>query len=165
MVWINDINDLQYYNPVQGFPCYCEPIGLTSDLLLQAQIGSPTTIIGTGLSVKVEVYSPDGLTLYEDATSYFNWVYTIAPNGNKYVNIQLGNGFTPAMLQYGNFILKVTIDATLGGFGQFLFGAFTETYCTPCCPIPNDITIVDGGSGDVGEYSPLDYSNEYYNIP
>jgi len=164
MIWIYDINDLQYYHPVPGFPCYCDPLVYPEDLLLQALIGGSTDVVGSGLAVKIEVYSNDGQTFYEDASSYFNWVYTIAPNGNKYVNIQLGNGFSPAMYTYGSFILKVTITSSLGDFVMTHFGAFTESYCIPCCPVPSDITIVDGGAGELGEYSPLEYSNEYYNI-
>ena len=164
MVWIYNIKDLSYYNTAPGMPCYCDPLLYPEDLMLQAYLGGSGDVIPNNLTVKIEVYSADGTTLYEDATSYFNWVAIVSPSGNKYLNIQLGNNFSPAMYAHGSWLLKVTVSGMMGGFNQNVFLAFTEQYCSPCCPVqPGDITISDIPTQE-GEYSGLDYGNEYYKI-
>lgn len=125
-------------------PCYCDSLVNPSDLLLQAKVGGPYDYVSSALTVDIQVYSPDGQTLYGDATSYFNWVLISSPTNNKYVNIQLGNDFSPAMYAHGSWILKVTISGTFAGSGMLYFSAYTETFCSPCCPIiPSNITITD----------------------
>lgn len=168
MVWIDNISDLSYYNTLPGMPCYCDPLIYPEDLILQAFLGGSYDVIPSNVTVKIEVYSSDGTTLYEDATSYFNWVVIASPSGNKYLNLQLGNNFSPAMYSHGSWILKVSVSGSvsgsLGSIHYNVFEKFTEQYCSPCCPTqPGDITISDTDTQE-GEYSELDYGNEYYNI-
>lgn len=164
MVWIDNINNLSYYKHNKTFPCYCEKIVEPKDILLQAYIGNFPINIWTSFNVTIGVYSPDGITFYEDASTYFVWSAVHAPNGDIFVNIQLNNNFSPGMYAHGNFILRVSISATSVSGTTQLFDKFTEQYCIPCCPLPpSDITIDDGTVVN-GEYSPIEYGKEYYNI-
>lgn len=133
MDWIYNINDLSYYNTPQGATCYCENLVYPSDLTLQ---GSFTTGSLSSLTLTVNVYSADGLTNYEDATSYFEY-YFFTFNGVKYFNLRL-KSFSPAMCLHKCWILRVTVTR----IATVLFDAFTDRYCQAgCCDVPRGITI------------------------
>lgn len=138
MIWRNSIYDLAYYNTPKGAPCYCEQLVYPSDLVLQGVL--PTTLT-TGFSMKIQVMSADGLTVYENASSYFN-VYYFNYNGVTYFNLRLAS-YSPAMCTYKCWILNVYV-----GNNIVLFDKWTERYCqSACCDTPRDITAtIDGAT-------------------
>lgn len=133
MIWINTIDDLDYYLTPQGAPCYCEQLVYPDDLALQA-IFSSTDI--SGAAITISVLSADGLTVYEDATSYFDYYFFIY-NGQGYCNIKL-KSFSPAMCLYKCWILRVVITSG----AKTLFYKYTQRYCqTSCCDVPRGIVF------------------------
>lgn len=135
MIFVDSINDLTYYtNPVpQGMNCYCETIIFPSDMILQA----PLDWNGTGnYTIAVEVYSADGLTFLEGATSYFRYYFFTNPTtGRDTFTLQL-NSFSPAMCNNKCYILHVVV----GDNGADIFNKWTEVYCqNDCCDYPRGI--------------------------
>lgn len=144
MIWVTNIGDLSYYNRSGDVPCYCDKLFNPQDLILQAYLGNLMVALMTNFSVSIHVYSPDGLTDYGDASSYFNWVIINTPNFDHYLNIQLNGNFAPQMLSHGSFILEVvvTVTNTMTNLPMTAFSAFTDQYCSPCCPPDaEDVTI------------------------
>lgn len=134
MIWIDNINSLWYYRKTAKDACYCEHLVYPNDLILQ---GGLFTNISSGFTVQVLVYSIDGLTQYEDATSYFSFYVGVSPNGKKFFNLR-AEAFSPQMCAHACYILRVIVTAN----GKTLFDKFTEHYCqTTCCDIPNGIGI------------------------
>lgn len=143
MIWLNSIYELQYYNQPAGVPCYCEIIVYPSDMTLQGWF-SPNS---GAFSFQVDVMSPDGLTVYEDASDYFEIYYFVNPiNGYYYFNARL-KSFSPQMCVKVCYILRmrVWIGSTI------VFDKYTERYCqSSCCDLARDIDITqnDIGYGD-----------------
>lgn len=144
MVWIADINDLQYYNLPVGADCYCETILKPSDMMLQGYLD----FNGNGsYTVDIDVLSADGTILIANVTSSFNIYTARSPYNNRDFFVAKLNGFPDAMCNNPCFILKVTV--TSGGTTYFLY--YTERYCTPdCCLTVNDVT-----GGQDGLMSPI----------
>jgi len=146
MIWIDSIYDLQYYKQTPGVPCYCEQVVYPDDMMLQGVIYN-----GSGsYSLKVYVYSGDGITQYEDATSNFNYYFAKNPQtGNDFFAVQLKN-FSVAMCSYSCYILRIQVMSN----GALIFDKYTERYCqTSCCDTArgvsysqDDIVISGGGS-------------------
>lgn len=155
MIWFDSIFDLQYYKQPKGVPCYCELIVYPSDMFLQGLLPS-----GNGnYSLKIYVYSADGLTQYEDATSYFSYYFGRMPGGQHFFNARL-KAFSPSMCAYACYILRAEVVQNSGSVGQVLFNKYTERYCqNNCCDVARDISFdQDGfsqGGGDV-EDVPID---------
>lgn len=184
MIFLNSISQLQYYNSNDQFPCYCELLAYPSDLTLQSTF--PTYTNTSGYTVQVFIYSADGLTQYEEATSYFSF-YVFPYNGLRF-NLQL-NSFSPAMCAYGCWILRVIIS----NGATNVFDKYTDRYCqAACCDVPRGITAIQEnvghrdnalGTSDVPAVIPVGecgqklirirtyfdcydaFSNEYYQIP
>lgn len=147
MVWFNSKYDLQYYNPILGFPCYCEFLVEPNDLTMQAVINAPTT----GVAAAIEVYSADGNTNYGTFTNYFTITYGINQNGNTYFQIQL-NTFAPPMCEHECWVLHVVLS--IGGVE--VFNKWTERFCNvACCGTVGKITIInDDGTTTVQTFDP-----------
>lgn len=134
MIWIDNISQLWINRKNPNDPCFCEHIIYPNDMVLQ---GGLFTNIASGFSVQVLVYSIDGLTQYEDATSYFSFYVGVKPNGGKFFNLRL-EAFSPEMCNRACYILRVIVTAS----GKTLFDKFTEHYCqNSCCDIPRGIGI------------------------
>ena len=130
---VSNINELDYYNTPDQWDCYCEYLAYPSDLVLQDSIN---TLASSGFSLSVFVMSADGLTTYEDATSYFSW-YIFQVNNTRLFNLRL-NSYSPAMCQYLCWILRIEI--TIGGVKRYV--KYTNRYCqTVCCDIPRSVTF------------------------
>lgn len=146
MRFIDTIDQLQYYNPIPGVPCYCEEIIFPADMQLQ----SPLDNNGDGnYTVTIYVYSADGVDELENATNYFSTVTYNNPNTQRHTfNIKL-NSFSPTMCANKCFILYVTV----AGSGNTYFAKYTERYCVPeCCEYVTDVSysqdsIVWSGGG------------------
>lgn len=139
MIWFDSIHDLQYYNQPKGVPCYCEALAYPFDMYLQGHIHK-----GSGdYTLKVYVYSADGLTMYEDATAYFDYYFGKVPaTGNDFFNARL-KSFSPAMCAHECYILKVQV--TQPG-GIYKFNKFTERYCqNNCCDVAHNIRFEQVG--------------------
>lgn len=139
MVWIADINDLQYYNQPVGADCYCETILKPSDMMLQGYLD----FNGNGTySIDIDVLSPDGTILIGNVTDAFTIYFGKSPFNNRdFFNAKL-NGFPTEMCANPCFILKVTVT----GNGNTYFLYYTERYCTPnCCMTVNG--VVGGQDG------------------
>lgn len=133
MTWFDNILDLQYYHQPKGLPCYCEAVAYPFDLYLQGHIYN-----GSGnYSLKIYVYSADGLTLYEDATSYFDHYFGAVPGaGYDFFNARL-KSFSPAMCAHECYILRAEVKQG----GVVKFNKYTERYCqNDCCDVPHNIT-------------------------
>lgn len=137
MTWIDNIADLQYYHQPPDAPCYCEFLAYPSDLMLQGAISQPYSAF---YSVVIYVYSADGLTQLEDASSFFGLYWAQNPVTQQTVfNLRL-NTFTPAMCANACWILRVVITNTANNL--VLWDKYTERFCqTDCCDIPRGITI------------------------
>lgn len=103
-----------------------------------------TSILSAGSSFTgvIYVYSSDGLTQLETATSYFTVAFGTDPFNQKYFTARL-NTFSPAMCQYKCFILRVVITATGAGT---VFDKYTEVYCqTTCCQTATSVSFAQDG--------------------
>lgn len=138
MIWFDNIYDLQYYHQPKGVPCYCESVAYPFDLFLQGHIYN-----GNGsYSLNIYVYSPDGLTQYEDATSYFDFYFGAVPGaGYDFFNARL-KSFSPAMCAHECYILRAVV--TQQGINKF--NKYTERYCqNDCCDVPHNIRFEQVG--------------------
>lgn len=146
MRWVDSIGELDYYVHPQNatVPCYCEQLAFPSDLVLQASFNN----LYPNPSIVISVLSADGVTTYEDATSYFEYYFFIL-NGVQYCNIRL-KSYSPAMCTYKCWILNVKITGS-----YTLFDKYTNRYCqTSCCDIPRNI-VFEGDSQDLINQAPL----------
>lgn len=144
MVWRDSLFDLDYYNPLpSGLPCYCETLVFPTDMLLQG-IFAPGNFT---YDLFLRVYSADGVTLYEDATSYFDYFFGVNPiTGQHYFTARL-KSYSPAMCSHQCFVVRATV---VSGFVD-VFDKWTERYCQfSCCDIVRSVTISQAGlvSGD-----------------
>lgn len=135
MLWFYPKEKLQYYNP-PATGCYQEYIVYPADILLQGIFSGGSSTF----SLKIEVYSTDGKTLYEDATSYFE--YYIASNpyqtGLFFFAARL-KSFSPAMCSHKCFVLLATITDAQNGIH---FISFTEQYrVADCCDVARGVII------------------------
>jgi hypothetical protein len=131
MVWVADINELEYYtNPDSApgkyspaFSCYGDKIFNPSDLILQAQLPQVT---GNSYSLQILTYTCDGTTQIADVTSKFNYYVGLATTGICYANMLLSTNLTSADTNGSTcFILKVIFtDAT----GKVVWVNFTQRY-------------------------------------
>lgn len=152
MIWFDSIYDLQYYNQPKGVPCYCEALTYPHDLQLQGALDNSID----NYSIKLYVYSADGTTQYEDATSYFEYYFgkvTASTYPLHFFNARL-KSYTPAMCQHACYILRVVVTGTINGQVHTLFDKYTERYCqTDCCDVAKNVTIdqdgVSIGSGTI----------------
>lgn len=138
MIWFDNIKKLQYYNQIPGLPCYCDELVVASDLMLQGSFAPQNG----NYSIVIRVYDPSGVTLYEDATSSFDYYFFTNPvNGRHTFNARL-KAFTDEMCTHKCFIIRVTIT----GNGNTYFDSYTERYCiSDCCDYARGITYeLDG---------------------
>lgn len=138
MTWFDKIQDLQYYHQPKGLPCYCDTVAYPGDMFLQGQV------YGNGsYTLKIYVYSADGLTQYEDATAYFDYYFAVMPTTKThFFNARL-RSFSPAMCAHECYILHVVAEQ---GGGMAVFSKYTERYCqSNCCDVPRNITIGQSG--------------------
>ena len=71
MIWIDNINQLQYYNQPKGVPCYCDIIAYPADLTLQGAFNA-----GSGsYTIVIEIIKADGTVVFETVTSYFEYYF------------------------------------------------------------------------------------------
>lgn len=130
MTWFDNISDLQYYNQPKGLPCYCEHLILPTDLILQ---GFFPKVAGS-LALKVEVYKPDGLTVYEDISSYCSTYFANNPITGEYFFTSRLETWPDSICTYKCFIIKATVTALDGLTIVFPFTKYTERYCqSECC--------------------------------
>lgn len=151
MKWFENLNELSYYNPIKGVPCFCETLIYPSDLTLQGDF----TKGSGGYTLEVQILSPDGLTVYANnatANSYFE--YYFANNqytGKHFFNLRL-KSFVPVMCTKVCYIIQVIVYDG----GVVKFAKYTDRYCqSSCCDLARDITIsqdliVDGGNAGAG---------------
>lgn len=130
MIFVSDISQLQYYNTPPGGICYCDALVKPSDMTLQA----PLDFNGTGTyTMLIEVWSPDGLTNLENATSYFDYFFFVNPITLRHTFMVRLKAFSPAMCIHKCFLIRVTVTNA----GITYFQRFTERYCqSTCCTVP-----------------------------
>lgn len=134
---VSNIQQLDFYNTPSDWDCYCEYLAYPSDLVLQDYIN---TNASTSFDLKVYVMSADGITTYEDATSYFSW-YVFTVGGYRLYNLRL-NSYADSMCENLCWILRIEI--TIGGVLKYR--KWTNRYCqTECCDVPRGITFETGG--------------------
>ncbi len=141
MLWFDRIYDLQYYNQPKSLPCYCEQVVFPADMQLQGQVYN-----GSGsYSLKLYVYSADGMVQYEDATTYFDYYFAAIPGSAvHFFNARLKT-FSPAMCAHACYIVRAVV--TMNGSSITLFDKYTERYCqTSCCDSATGIQIVQDGN-------------------
>lgn len=107
-------------------------------MLLQADF---TPGSGTYTAV-FQVYSPDGLTAYETATTYFDYFFAVNPfTGKHFISARL-KGYSPAMCTHRCFLIRLTV--TDGSTAKF--DKYTERYCQfSCCDVARDISVIQDG--------------------
>lgn len=138
MVWRNSIYDLDYYHPVKGIPCYCEELAYASDMILQA---IPLLNASNSLTATLYVYTPDGLTQLENATTYFQSYFATDTSNRKYFNAQL-KSFSPAMCNNKCFIIRLVITSA----GYTIWDKWTERYCVnDCCDVVRGVSYSQDG--------------------
>lgn len=135
-MWFNSIAELPYYNA--AIPCYCEPLALPQDLILQRQFPK----YGTNYTFSAKLMSPDGLVEYEDITSYFSVYYFNNPvNGRLYFNARLDR-FSEQMCVKKCWIIHVIISVP----DAILFDKYTQRYCTAtCCETASGVSFSQDG--------------------
>ena len=138
MIWIDNINQLQYYNQPKGVPCYCDIIAYPADLTLQGAFNA-----GSGsYTIVIEIIKADGTVVFETVTSYFE--YYFAKNsftGQHFFNARL-KAFAVSMCTHACYILHVTV---MDG-STVVFDKYTERYCqSSCCDLARDIDILQAG--------------------
>lgn len=135
MLWFYPKEHLQYYNP-PATGCYQEYIVYPADMVLQGGFSGGSSTF----SLKIEVYSTDGKTLYEDASSYFEYYFAANPyqKGLFFFAARL-KSFSPAMCGHKCFVLLVTVTDAQNGI-RFL--SYTEQYrVADCCDVARGIII------------------------
>lgn len=148
MKWFANIKDLQYYTQPKGVSCYCEQLVYPSDMLLQGTIPAGQ---GSGnYNISIEVWSPDGLTIYEVANSYFDYYFAVNPvTSLHYFNARL-RSFSPAMCSHQCFLIRVGIT-NVGDPNNYLFANWTERWCvSDCCDTARGIVIAQAGMVSTG---------------
>lgn len=154
MIWIDNIQDLQYYHPVKGVPCYCEDLTKPIDLALQG-IFPPQS---GNYTLTLYVYSPDGLTQHEDATAYFRYYFFRHPiTGQHIFNAQLLS-FSPKMCTEKCFIIRAVVTEASGSNAYVYFDKYTERFCVnDCCQVVSGVTYSQDGlsSTDVPTNPPI----------
>lgn len=134
MVWVDTINELDYYKG-NSIPCICEALVYPNDLQLQGLLYNASNSSAT---ITLYVYSPDGLTQYENATSYFDY-YLAVYNNQKYFNVRLTN-FSPAMCTYKCWIIRAVVVQD----GMTIFDKWTQRYCnTNCCNVASGVIFAE----------------------
>lgn len=148
MTWFDNIKDLQYYHQPKDVPCYCEAVAYPFDLYLQGHIPNGSR----NYTLNIYVYSADGLTQYENATSYFQYYFGAVPGGNThFFNARL-KSFSPAMCAHECYILRAQV---VQSNGVFVFDKYTERYCqNNCCNVAANITFEQAG------FAPMVTTNE-----
>lgn len=149
MIWLNSIDELQYYNQSPLVPCYCSILYYANDAILQ---GSFTP--GTGsYTLAIQTLSADGLTTYETSTSNFSYYFFVNPITNEHTFNARLNSFTSAMCTHACWILRVTV---MNG-SAVVFDKYTERYCqSSCCDTARNITFNDGTDDDTfTEFTPV----------
>lgn len=145
MVWVDSINDLEYYHSNPDWGCYADLVTTPSDITLQAQLG--TRFDGTISGGLIRLLAPDGTLLTADITSYFRLCYishTIGGVTYFYVNIRLKR-YSPAMLTNICFVLDVQISDGSG----VLFHKYTQKYQILNADIyPADVVVSYAGETD-----------------
>ncbi|RYE25468.1 MAG: hypothetical protein EOP51_04075 [Sphingobacteriales bacterium] len=140
MQWFDNKFDLQYYHQPEGVPCYCEALVKPADMMLQGMLPS---VAGNGYTMHIDVYSADGNTFYEHATTYFKYFFGSIPDGRRYFNAQL-KSYSPAMCLHECFVLNVYVTNNAGGQ---VFNQWTERYCiADCC---DEVTAISFTQSDV----------------
>src|ERR1700754_1398338 len=105
MIWLDNIQDLQYYHPIKDMPCYCEILLFPNDMILQGAFNP-----GSGsYTLLLEVMSADGLMVYADGTANFSYYFAANPlTGQHFFNAQL-NSFVPAMCTHVCYIVHAKV--------------------------------------------------------
>lgn len=136
MQWFN-LNQLQFYTATGGTSCFCTDLVYASDMILQAIL----TGGANPYTVTLYTYSADGVTQYENVTSYFD-VYTAKDTINRdYFNARLKQ-FSPSMCTYKCFIIRAVVTSG----GRTIFDKYTERYCqNECCDIARNVTYLQAG--------------------
>ncbi|HEY9176458.1 MAG TPA: hypothetical protein VIN07_02150 [Flavipsychrobacter sp.] len=158
MIWFDKITDLQYYHQPKDVPCYCEAIAYPPDMFLQGHIYNGNS----SYTLKIYVYSADGLVQYEDATSYFDHYFGKVPGvGTHFFNARL-KSFSPAMCAHECYVLLAEV---IQSNGVVVFNKYTERYCqNNCCDTARNITFEQTG------FSPLvingeDITDSLFEVP
>lgn len=142
MTWLDSIYDLQYYNQPKGVPCYCETVAFPSDLQLQGALLPD----GASYTLTIYVYSADGQTMYENATTYFDtYIGKVSATNHYFFNARL-KSYAASMCTHACYILRAVVTAQFSGQTKTIFDKYTERYCqTSCCDVAKNITIAQAG--------------------
>lgn len=141
MIWLDNIQQLQYYSNLPGAYCYCELLIFPNDLTLQGKLGAGFTgpvgapFLATA-TIKFQLYSADGKTLIGNITSSFDYYFTKDSFSNTIFNARLKT--FPAAMCDQCFIVRVTVNRG----DTVLFDKYTEQYCMDsCCSYASGITV------------------------
>lgn len=128
---VSTIDELDYYNAYDQAFCYCEHITQPNDLMLQDRLGS---LLAQNLSFKVFLMSPDGLTEYEESTSYFDFT-AFYFGGYLMYNLKL-TAYSEMMCSLACWILRVEVYSN----SNTIYRKWTNKYCqVDCCITPSGI--------------------------
>lgn len=142
---VSSIYELEYYKPrPNGIECYCERLIYADDLMLQAPLRQNQA---GGYTMAIHVYSADGKTFLEDATSAFSWyIFRNPATGRDTFNIRL-ESFTNQMCAAKCWILRIIVDS--GPWN--VFNGYTDQYCqAQCCDLPRRIEADQVGLSGLG---------------
>lgn len=139
MIWIDNIGQLQYYNQPRGLPCYCETLLHPNDVLLQG------TFVPQGATYTIDlyVYSADGLTQYEDASTLFSYYFAVNPTTKDHYFTARLNQWAESMCEHKCFIIRAVVTSDTG---LVAFDKYTERYCqSECCDTATDVDFEQDG--------------------
>ena len=184
MIFVDNIQDLQYYNASSQWGCYGDAVFNPSDILLQANGFTLTT---TAITVVINICDTAG-TFQEVGTSYFDIYfgsYMLGGVTYYFVNVK-ANDYSPFMVSNRCFIVEVIITE---GSTEF-FHKWTQKYqivsasatppvfipyividdvdTAPCVPGENPALCSEGGEQHVTFASTFDcldyYTGDYYDV-
>lgn len=132
-MWFDTIAQLPFYDA--ALPCYCEPVVLPNDLILQGDFREVETIT----YFSAILMSPDGATEYESITANFDiYAFKNPVTGGYMFNARLKR-FSEEMCIRECWIIRFRVAADNYGV---VFDKYTQRYCTTdCCEIATGVTF------------------------
>jgi hypothetical protein len=143
MIWLDDISDLEFYNPSKLYPCYTEYLFAWGDLMLQGQLPK---VSNNSYGIKIFAYSADGQTLYADVSSVFYYFFGLNSNLLPYFNLTL-KSWHDIFCSKGCFVLNVQVTDING---KIVFNKWTQKYSVPECFVTASGVTISLDSKSIG---------------
>lgn len=134
MIFVDSIDELQYYNAPPFGECYCDLVTGPQDIYLQAVIPTYDTKNPLDYLVNTFLYDPSGTTNLANLTTNTSWViFKSSIDGKFYLNIRFDD-LPTSVCNAECFILNVVVTRITSTTSPLVvFNKFTERYCIDQC--------------------------------